>query len=372
MKRRSKPTSFFHRICASLFVLVLTLSIALLFDNCSNRAEGEHASDEVPQAKAGLQEEGHGPITLVLHGGAGTIKKENMSPELEEDYKQEMKKALIAGYTVLEEGGSSVKAVTTTLQLLEASPLFNAGIGAVFTNEGENELDASIMDGATGLAGAVAGVTTVKSPILAAEAVMQHSPHVMMVGKGAEVFAKEQGLEMVDKGYFHTERRFQQLQKIKKAEEEGQKMGYLDRHHPNRKFGTVGAVALDKNGNIAAGTSTGGMTNKKFGRVGDSPIIGAGTYADNMTCGVSATGHGEYFIRSVVAYDIAATMSYKSMSLEDAAHEVIMKKLVEKQGTGGIIALDRKGNIAMPFNTSGMYRGYIQEKDLPKVFIYKE
>jgi len=309
-----------------------------------------------------------GKITLVIHGGAGTILKKNMTPEQEQAYTEKMEEALLAGYAVLENGGTSLEAVTTTIQILENSPLFNAGIGAVFTNEGKNELDASIMDGKTGNAGAVAGVTTIKSPILAALAVMENSPHVLLSREGAETFAKEQGLAMVSPDYFYNERRFNQLQKIKERENDG---GYLYKN-PDDKFGTVGAVALDQYGNLAAGTSTGGMTNKRYGRVGDSPIIGAGTYANNKTCAVSSTGHGEYFIRYVVAYDIAALMEYQNLTVKEAAGKVVMEKLVEVGGGGGVIALDREGNFAMPFNTEGMYRGYINESGKPQIFIYKE
>jgi len=307
-----------------------------------------------------------GPITIVIHGGAGNIKKESMTPEREAAYTTKLEEALNQGYWVLEKGGSSLDAVTATIQVLEESPLFNAGKGSVFTNEGKNELDAAIMDGATGNAGAVAGVSKIKSPILAARTVMEKSEHVMMARDGAEKFAEEEGLEMVDPTYFYDENRFQQLEKIRENE-----TAYMQ-EYPDYKYGTVGCIALDKEGNIAAGTSTGGMTNKKFGRIGDSPIIGAGTYADNNTCGVSGTGHGEYFIKNVVAYDIAALMKYKGMSLKDAANHVVMEKLVEKEASGGVVALDKHGNIAMPFNTSGMFRGYINKKDDPKVFMFKD
>ena len=338
---------------------------------CESPQKNEKAiSREVGAEKeAGAEKtEKPGPITLVIHGGAGTIEKENMSAEKEAAYTAKLQEALNSGYSVLENGGTSLDAVTTAIQILEESPLFNAGRGAVFTNEGKNEMDASIMNGKTSEAGAVAGVTNVKSPILAARAVMEKSPHVMMAGKGAEQFATEQGLEIVDPSYFYDERRHEQLQRIK---EEENTSAYLEQY-PDYKFGTVGCVALDAHGNIAAGTSTGGMTNKRYGRIGDSPVIGAGTYADNATCGVSATGHGEFFIRNVVAYDIAALMKYNDMSVEEAAEEVVMNKLVQKGGSGGIIALDRQGNIAMPFNTAGMYRGYIREKNNPVVKIYKE
>ncbi len=323
---------------------------------------------------------------MVIHGGAGTIRKENMTAEQDKAYRQKLQEALNAGYAVLENGGSSLEAVTTTIQILEYSPLFNAGRGAVFTADGKNELDAAIMDGKTGMAGAVAGISSVKSPILAAQAVMLHSPHVFMVGDGAEQFAKEQGLEMVDPSYFYDERRHEQLKRIQEREKnESKEQGAVlpggtprgsyqgkDFYFEDHKFGTVGAVALDKNGNLAAGTSTGGMTNKRYGRVGDVPVIGAGTYADNTTCAVSATGHGEYFIRNVVAYDISALMKYKNLSLEEAAREVVMNKLVKKGGEGGIIAIDQEGNMTMPFNSEGMFRGFIKEKGKAEVFIYKE
>ncbi|MCE7059953.1 isoaspartyl peptidase/L-asparaginase family protein [Dyadobacter sp. CY343] len=329
-------------------------------------------------------------ITLVIHGGAGTITRSNMSPEQEKAYKDVLNTALEKGYAVLKSGGTSVQAVEATIHVMEDSPLFNAGKGAVFTNEGKNELDASVMEGKTMKAGAIAGVTTIKNPISAAIAVMEKSEHVMMAGAGAEKFAKQQGIELVDPKYFYTESRYKALlrareadkteldhdskdkQQLKKAPKTGFAKDTELIFTEGKKFGTVGCVALDKFGNLAAGTSTGGMTNKKYGRVGDAPIIGAGTYANNATCAVSATGHGEYFIRSVVAYDISALMEYKGMSLKDASNEVVMKKLVERGGEGGIIAVDRNGNIAMPFNSEGMYRGYIKSDGTREVLIYKD
>ena len=312
------------------------------------------------------------PIAIVIHGGAGTILKENMSPEKEAAYTAKLTEAINKGYEVLNSGGSSLEAVTATIQLLEESPLFNAGVGAVFTAEGRNELDASIMDGKTGQAGAVAGVSHIKSPILAAQAVMQRSPHVMLTGSGAEDFAKEQGLDMVEPRYFFDQTRFDQLKRIQEREaEKSKEEGFLNPLMNDEKFGTVGCVALDKYGNIAAGTSTGGMTNKRWNRIGDSPIIGAGTYANNQTCGVSATGHGEFFIRNVVAYDIAARMKYQNLSLKEASEQVIAE-LKTQGGGGGVVALDKNGNISMPFNTPGMYRGYRKEGEKPKVFIYSE
>ncbi|WP_232065289.1 isoaspartyl peptidase/L-asparaginase family protein [Rhodocytophaga rosea] len=317
-------------------------------------------------------------ITLVIHGGAGTITRKSMTPEKEKAYKDKLNEALQVGYAVLKKGGSSLDAVEATIRIMEDSPLFNAGKGAVFTNAGKNELDASIMDGKTLKAGAIAGVTTIKNPISTARMVMEKSEHVLMTGKGAEQFAKEKGAEIVDPSYFYTEQRYQQLQKIKQEEktqlDHSEDKGSLDEEQSifeGKKFGTVGAVALDQFGNLAAATSTGGMTNKRYGRVGDSPIIGAGTYADNQTCAVSATGHGEYFIRAVVAYDVAALMAYKGLSVKEAADEVVMKKLVKMGGEGGIIALDKNGNIAMPFNSEGMYRGYIKADGTSEVLIYK-
>ncbi len=342
-----------------LSALFIILSFALL------RCAPSSKQEEAIQSKK-VKEPALGPITLVLHGGAGTILKENMTPELEQAYRAKLTDALQTGYALLEQGAKSTDVVVATLQVLEASPLFNAGVGAVYTHEGRNELDASIMDGGSGQAGAVAGVTTIKSPIAAALAVMQHTPHVMLAGRGAEQFAREQGLEIVDNSYFGTERRKKALEKLLQQEENTSVLPYQD-----WKYGTVGAVALDKDGNIAAGTSTGGMTNKRFGRIGDSPIIGAGTFAENATCGVSATGHGEYFIRNAVAYDIAARMKYQQVSLQEAAQAVIQEKLLKKGGSGGVVCLDRQGNIAMEFNTPGMYRGFIRNGKA-EVFIYKE
>jgi len=313
-------------------------------------------------------------ITLVIHGGAGTIEKKYMDQEKETAYKNELTEALYAGLEVLEKGGTSIEAVAVAIIILEDSPLFNAGKGAVFTNEGKNELDASIMDGLTLNAGAVASITIIKNPILAALEVMNHSPHVMLVGKGADVFARERNLKIVEPSYFYTDHRYQQLEKRLKTEE-GQKktpgQGKY-RRQTQDKFGTVGAVALDQYGNLAAGTSTGGTTNKRWGRVGDSPIIGAGTYADNQSCAVSGTGHGEYFIRAVVAYDIGALMKYGKKNLKEAAEEVVNNKLVDMGGEGGIIAVDVQGNYTMTFNSSGMYRGVIKKGKAPQVFIYRE
>lgn len=326
---------------------------------------------------------------LVVHGGAGTILRGNMTPELEKAYRDKLSEALLAGHNILKNGGSGLDAIEATVRILEDSPLFNAGKGAVFTNEGTNELDSSIMDGATLKAGAIAGVKHVKNPISLARLVMEKSPHVLMVREGAEAFAKQNGVELVDPKYFYTERRWKELERAKGKERQkeggektptrdatpakpsGNGAGLNDERDDN-KFGTVGAVALDRAGNLSAGTSTGGMTNKRFGRVGDAPIIGAGTYANNKTCAVSATGHGEYFIRAVVAYDISALMEYKGLSLKDAADTVVKDKLVKMGGEGGVIAIDKDGNIVMPFNSAGMYRGYVLEDGKVVVEIYKD
>ncbi|MCU7492790.1 MAG: isoaspartyl peptidase/L-asparaginase [Ignavibacteria bacterium] len=312
---------------------------------------------------------------LVVHGGAGTIVKGMMTQAEEDSIRAKLKEALAAGSNVLKSNGSSLDAVTAAINVMEDSPLFNAGKGAVFNSKGQNEMDAAIMDGKTLMAGAVAGVHHIKNPINLARLVMEKSPHVIMTGDGAEEFARSQGMTMMPESYFYYEKRYEQLQKIKEKERQdsiqGHKMGIHEKVVNDYKFGTVGCVALDRSGNLAAGTSTGGMTNKKYGRVGDSPIIGAGTYANNKTCAVSATGYGEYFIRNVVSYDISALMEYKEMSLQDAADFVINKKLKDLGGDGGVIALDRQGNIAMPFNTEGMYRGYIKEDGTIEIEIYK-
>lgn len=311
---------------------------------------------------------------LVIHGGAGTIVKANMTAEMERDYRAKLEEALKTGHAILARGGTSLDAVEATVRVMEDSPLFNAGKGAVFTHEGKNELDASIMDGKTKKAGAVAGVTIVRNPISAARAVMDRSKHVMMTGRGAELFATKMGLEIVDPSYFWTERRWKALQNELLQEQGGTpkpqaSLGPLDE---GTKYGTVGAVALDRDGNLAAGTSTGGTTNKQYGRVGDSPIIGAGTWAENESCAVSGTGAGEYFIRWNVAADIAALMKYRGLTVQQASEEVVHRKLKPAGGEGGVIALDAKGNFALPFNTEGMYRGWIGQDGVAHVAIYGE
>lgn len=329
-------------------------------------------------ATAEAQKTGSGKpdFVLVIHGGAGTILKKNMTPEKERAYKAGLDKALQTGYRILQGGGSALDAVEAAVRILEDDSLFNAGRGSVFTHDGKNELDASIMDGKTLSAGAVASITVVKNPVTAARAVMEKSGHVMLIGKGAEDFAKEQGLEIVDPSYFYTEERWKALQKIRDSERTeldhgSDKIPVQPAASKDAKFGTVGAVALDRHGNLAAATSTGGMTNKKFGRVGDAPIIGAGTYADNQTCAVSCTGWGEYFIRLSVAKTVSNIMEYKKASLQEAADELIQKKVPQLGGDGGLIAVDKDGNIAMPFNTAGMYRGYIKSNGAKEIRIYE-
>ncbi len=305
-----------------------------------------------------------GRYTLVIHGGAGNITPTNLSAEKASQFEAKLTEVLRHGDSILKVGGTSLDAVESCVRMMEDCPLFNAGKGAVFNAEGKNEMDAAIMDGKTGLAGAVAEVTTIRNPITAARAVMEKSDHVMLAGKGAETFAAEQGLVLVSPDYFFTQSRWNAYLK---AKAKADSIDALDKKH-----GTVGCVALDVYGNLAAATSTGGMMLKKYGRIGDSPVIGAGTYADNKTCAVSATGHGEFFIRNVVAYDISALMKYKGLSLKNAANEVIMVKLKNLGGDGGIIAVDNKGNVAMPFNTTGMFRGFVKSGGEMKVAIFKE
>lgn len=313
-----------------------------------------------------------GNYVLVIHGGAGTILKSDMTEAKEAQYISALRQALKAGYEKIKSGKTSLDAVQAAINVLEDNPLFNAGKGAVFTHDGKNELDASIMDGKTGKAGAVAGVTIIKNPVNAARAVMERSEHVMMAGKGAEAFAKSCGIQIVDPKYFYTKERWEGLQKALKEEKEKSKHSFHvpGTGFPDYKFGTVGAVALDNNGNLAAGTSTGGMANKRYGRIGDSPIIGAGTYANNKTVAVSCTGWGEFFIRSIVAYDLSAMMEYKNLTVSEAGNAVI-KKVESLGGSGGLIALDKNGNMAMPFNTEGMYRGAITSEGEMEIRIYK-
>lgn len=319
---------------------------------------------------------------VAIHGGAGVIERGSMNRETETAYRASLSTALEAAAKVLREGGSSLDAVESAIRLMEDDPLFNAGRGAVFTAAGRNELDSSIMDGATLNAGAVAGVTRTRHPITLARAVMQKSPHVMMAGEGADSFAQQQGLEIVDPSFFFTERRWQELQQTLK--ESGAPIPPRPTGAPKpqaalaapkadeHKFGTVGVVAFDSNGNVAAGTSTGGMTGKRWGRVGDSPIIGAGTYASNQSCAVSSTGSGEFFIRLTVAREICAIVQYKNSSIQQAADEVIQKRLTDLKGTGGVIVMSPKGESAWSFNTSGMYRAKVSSESSPVIAIFKD
>ena len=353
------PSRIFHQphnVRYALYVMgVLAASIAFMSANvlAANSKELENPR-----------------VAIAIHGGAGTILKSSMTPEKEEDYKRVLTEAVQHGYALLQKGQKGEVAVVETIKILESSPLFNAGIGAVYTFDGEHELDASIMHGGSKNAGAVAGVKTIRSPIEAALLVMNASPHVMLSGAGAEEYAKEYGLEQVDNTVFDTEFRKQALDKAK-ARMQQVSNGYGSQQG-NERFGTVGAVVLDSEGNIVAGTSTGGMTAKRYGRIGDSPVIGAGTYADNESCAVSATGHGEYFIRYNVAADICARMKYQGLTLNDAANIVVNDVLVKAGGDGGVIAIDAKGNVAMPFNSEGMYRASVDINGEVKVSIYKD
>ncbi|UCD62715.1 MAG: isoaspartyl peptidase/L-asparaginase [Candidatus Zixiibacteriota bacterium] len=308
---------------------------------------------------------------IVIHGGAGTILKDKMTPDKEAEYRERLTESLRVGYEILDRGGAALDAVQAAVVVMEDSPLFNAGKGAVFTHDGTNEQDASIMCGRTLNSGAVAGVRRVKNPVDLARLVMDKSEHILLAGDGAEAFGKLYGIELVDSDYFYTEHRWKQLQAAKYKEKLTQS-DYSQLDHSDDKHGTVGAVALDKKGDLAAATSSGGMTNKKFGRLGDSLIVGAGTYANNVTCAVSGTGHGEYFITAVVAYTVAVLMEHKGLSVEEAAESAIGGRFAELGGTGGLIAIDRGGNIAMPFNTPGMYRGYLLPGQKPVVAIFKD
>jgi len=354
---------------------IFLFSFLLLFINCKEGGEHHGSEHDSDTRHASVESTEKDEFSIVIHGGAGTILKKNMTPEKEAAYKATLEEAIRVGHEILKKGGSSLDAVTKTINVMEDSPLFNAGKGAVFTNAGTNELDASIMDGKTLNAGASAGTTNVRYPIDLARAIMDNSPHVMMAGNGAEKFAQEQGLEIVEPSFFFTENRMNSLKRAIENErielDHDDKSAFYDPTIKDYKFGTVGCAALDKNGNLAAGTSTGGMTNKRWGRVGDAPIIGSGTYANNATCAVSSTGWGEYFIRAQVAHDISALMDYKGLSLQEASRTVIGK--VEKLGgDGGIVAVDKNGNVAMEFNTAGMYRATMNDQGELYLGIYNE
>jgi beta-aspartyl-peptidase (threonine type) len=366
-------------------ILTLLIGFLLLF-GCENVKESS-TKMSIPDSNAEKIDKKQPTFGIVIHGGAGTILKENMTDSLEKAYRLKLEEAIRVGHEILKNGGTAMEAVTKTINILEDSPLFNAGKGAVFTHDETNELDASVMDGSNLNAGAVAGVTRIKNPIDLALEVMNNSPHVLLAGKGAEAFAQEKGFEFVDPSYFYTENRFQSLQKVKQketallpfgsahgSEKLAQEMAsnFDDPFIKNSKFGTVGCAALDKSGNLAAGTSTGGMTNKRWNRIGDAPIIGAGTYANNATCAVSSTGWGEYFIRAMVAHDISAMMEYKGVTLEEAAAEVIQNKVPKLGGNGGIVAIDKDGNVTMEFNTAGMYRAHMNAEGELIIGIYSD
>jgi len=340
--------------------LILSFSLFYIILGCNDAPSS--ASNDSSQSRP--------EYALAVHGGAGTIVRERMTGGLEEAYRKAINEALTIGEEILKNGGSAMDAVEQTLIFMEDSPLFNSGKGAVLTYEGIAELDASFMEGASQNAGAVGGMRTIRNPIRAARAVMEQSPHVFLTGKGAEQFAIEQGLDTVPNSYFITERRLEAW-KQKHLEGAPAKSGILETAPAADYYGTVGCVALDKEGNLAAGTSTGGMSDKRYNRIGDSPIIGAGTYANNSTCAVSCTGHGEFFIRYAVAYDMSARMAYLKEDVGTAADYIIQEYLVEKGGGGGLIALDRKGEIALPFNTPGMSRGYVRPGER-YVALYKD
>jgi beta-aspartyl-peptidase (threonine type) len=325
-------------------------------------------------ADEALAQESRAEWVIAVHGGAGTARPEDVGSDRERQFREKLTEALSAGGEILAAAGSALDAVETAIRIMEDSPLFNAGKGAVFTHDGRNELDASIMDGATLEAGAVAAVHHVKNPITLSRRVLDSSPHVLMGGAGAEEFALEQGIELVPKSYFFTESRWRSLQRALEAEQSAEARGGTEPEAAGElgATGTVGVVALDMNGDLAAGSSTGGRTNKRYGRIGDSPIIGAGTYADNDACAVSGTGHGEFFITNAVAYDICARVRYLEETIGDAAEYVVMGVLVEQSAEGGVIAMDPEGNVAMPFNTSAMLRGYLRAGAEPEVAIFRE
>jgi len=335
--------------------LLLALNFALLATVFCSSLNAQPSIKPV----AGPASSGEKPWALVVHGGAGGMKKGAIPVEKETEYLQKLDKALALGSGILAQGGGSLDAVEAVVRFMEDCPLFNAGKGAVLNIEGSAEMDAAVMDGASGKAGAVGCVRVIKNPVAAARAVMMKTPHVMMVGQGAEGFARGAGLEMVDPAYFITPERLDQWEKGKKKREALPTPGEPGNPEKNTQ-GTVGAVARDREGNLAAATSTGGMGNKLAGRIGDTPVIGAGTWASNNTCAVSATGHGEFFIRNVVAYDLSALMEYRGLGLEEAADYLILEKLKEQHADGGLIAVDKSGNIAMPFNTNSMFRGFIK------------
>lgn len=362
MKSTVVSRSSFYRKCLA-FLVCMMLSV---WPGFSLFAQVEAVSTMPANVNSGQW-------VLVIHGGAGGPIKGTMPADEEKEYLNKLDEALKLGSEILATGGNSLDAVEAAIRFMEDCPLFNAGIGAVLDEDGIAELDAAVMDGKTGMAGAVAGVTTIKNPIAAARLVMEKTNHVMLIGAGAEKFAKAQGLDLVEPSYFITPERLKAWEKWKAGKTSGTGKAPVKPVRTTSdkdKHGTVGAVALDQHGNLAAGTSTGGMMGKMAGRIGDSPIIGAGTYANNKTCAVSATGHGEYFIRNVVAYDLSALMEYRGMPIEEAGKMIIMEKLTQQKAAGGMIAVDKDGNIAMPFNTNAMFRGFAKSTGEQKVAIY--
>jgi len=345
--------------------LLLFLLCTVLFISCKEQPTKENITIErTPDSFA-----------IVIHGGASGIKREYFTEEQQEAYAEKLQEALDAGYAVLENGGISLDAIQVAINIMEDSPLFNAGKGAVYNSDGNQEMDAAIMDGKTLNAGAIAGVNHIKNPILAARLVMDSSSHVMLSGKGAEIMAAKNGIEMVDSSYFFTEKRMNQLKKIQgKEKTELDHTAFLIKNEliDDHKYGTVGAVAIDKNGNIAAGTSTGGMTNKKYGRIGDVPIIGAGTYANKLTCGISATGTGEYFIRTVASHEVSSLIKYKGFTPKDALNEVLFNQIGPLGGEGGMILLDKNGDVYWDFNSTGMFRGFKKSDGTSKVEMFEK
>ncbi len=356
--RRYRSTSIFYLLLALTFTFLTTVFCPFL--------TAQNSIYPVPDRPSSS---GDRPWALVIHGGAGGLKKGTISVEKEIAFLEKLEEALTIGSGILAQGGSSMDAVEAVVRFMEDCPLFNAGKGAVLNMDGKAELDAAVMDGASGMAGAVGGVRIIRNPVVAARAVMMETPHVMLVGEGAEQFARGAGLEMVDPAYFITPERLDQWEKGKKKTGSPQFPGEKGQTEKKSR-GTVGAVALDMEGNLAAATSTGGMGNKMVGRIGDTPVIGAGTWASNKTCAVSATGHGEFFIRNVVAYDLSALMEYRGLGLEEAADYLILEKLKDQHADGGLIAVDKAGNIAMPFNTNAMFRGFVKSDGAQFTGIY--
>lgn len=346
--------------------LYVCLSAGLILSGCQENKKKSDSKKEIVTAQEKPKQH---DFAIAIHGGAGTIQKEHISDSLESAYRSKLKEAITAGHSILKNGGSAVDAVRASINVMENSPLFNAGKGAVLTHKEKPSLDASIMDGKTLNAGAVAGINHIKHPIDLAFSVMKNSEHVMLSGKGAEEFAKQQGFELMPESYFITKQQLDRIKTIKK-EEAHKTAVFYDPVLKAEKLGTVGCVALDKNGNLAAGTSTGGMANKKFGRIGDSPIIGAGTYANNKTCAVSCTGWGEYYIRGVVAYDMSALMEYAGLSVNEAAKRIIHEKQPKLGGNGGILAMDHFGNVSIDFNTPGMFRAKMNENGTLTIGMY--